>query len=264
MAELRHIPLDDIDEPSLPARAAMDEGKLAELGSSMAQIGLLQPIIVFPVDTGRFEIEAGHRRYMCARHLGWKDIPALVFKPDELAQGAAMLAENVNREDLNAAEEALLFAQSAEKYALHEAGLVERFKKSADYIADRLRLLRDDPEVFNACLRREINFSVARELNKCDDEQQRRYFLHQAIAAGSSARVIAKWVSDFRALRQTPLSQTEAPAPAAQQPEVTVPAVACFLCGGHLDPYNLVAVYIHKHELEKIRKEMEQLAQVDS
>lgn len=253
MPELRRIPLADIDEPELPARVAMDEAKLNELADSMADIGLLQPISLVHKDL-RFEIEAGHRRYMAAKQLNWRDIPALVFEPGELVAGAAMLAENVVREDLNAAEEAILFLQTQEKYGLDEAGLVARFRRSPDYIADRLRLYRDDEEVFNALLLRKINFSVARELNKCSDQHQRRYFLHQAIVADAGARAVAGWIRDWKATT----GMMPPPAPVAESPTVTHEQVdgrpRCEFCGGDRDPYNLVNIYIHRWELEELRK----------
>lgn len=253
MPELKRIPLADIDEPELPARAAMDEQKLNELAESMHAIGLLQPVSLVRKGT-RYEIEAGHRRYKAAVMLAWREIPALVFEPGELVAGAAMLAENIEREELSAAEEALLFAQSMDRFSLDEAGLVARFRKSPDYIADRLRLLRDDPEVFNALLARKVNFSVARELNKCPDESMRRYFLHQAVIGEVGARTVAGWLRDWRANTQ--------PAPANQPaPETPAPAhehidgrPRCEICGGDRDPWNLLSVYIHKWELAEIQR----------
>ena len=253
MPKLERIPLADIDEPELPARAAMDEQLLASLAESMHAIGLLQPISLVRKDA-RYEIEAGHRRYRAAVSLSWRDIPALVFEPGELAAGAAMLAENIEREELSAAEEALLFAQSMDKFNLDEAGLVARFRKSADYIADRLRLLRDDPEVFNALLSRRINFTVARELNKCPDESMRRYFLHQAVIGEVGARTVTGWIRDWRA-NAAPASPAEetASTPAPVQP-IDPYRPHCEFCGGDRDPWNLVSINVHKWELAEIQR----------
>jgi ParB family chromosome partitioning protein len=253
LPELKRIPLADIDEPELPARASMSEVKLADLCESMTAIGLLQPITLKRKDL-RYEIEAGHRRFMAARELKWRDIPALVYEPGELAEGAAMLAENIFREDLNAAEEALLFVQSQDRFGLDEAGLVDRFKRSPDYIADRLRLLRGDEQVFDALVHDRINFSVARELNKCEDEGMRRYYLDAAIRGETGARTVAEWVKSWR--------QQGVLAPAA--PAETVPSTVehehidgtpeCAFCGGRKDPWNLVSIYVHKWELAEIKR----------
>jgi len=253
MPEFKRIPLADIDEPQLPARVAMDEGKMQELAGSMAEIGLLQPISLKRVDL-RYEIEAGHRRFLAAKMLKWRDIPALVFEDGELVAGAAMLAENIIREDLNAAEEAVLFAQSQDKYSLDEDGLVARFRRTPDYIADRLRLLRDDSEVFNALLGRKVNFSVARELNKCGDEAHRRYLLDAAIRGDVGARTVAGWVRDWRANTIPEAGAETATVPATLTPEQVDGTPKCIFCGGSKDPWNLVNVYIHKWELAEIQK----------
>ena len=193
VAETRHIPLAEIDPPSTPARMAMDDTKLAELRESMRAIGLLQAIGVVARD-GRYEIEYGHRRYTCACDLGWITIECRVFHPSELALGAAMLAENIYHEDLTAAEEALLFQEHRELYHLDEQQLCERFKVTPDYLGDRFRLLRGDQRVFDALAARQIKFSVARELNKCEDEAHRRYLLDLAVRCGYPARVVADQV----------------------------------------------------------------------
>ena len=257
MPELRKVLLAEIDTPSLPARVSMDERKMDELCESMQQIGLLQPILLKPAN-GRYEIEAGHRRYMAAQRLAWSDILALVFQPEEIAQGAAMLAENIIREDLSAAEEAILFAEALEKYGLDESGLVARFRRSADYIADRLRLLRDDSEVFNALMARKISFSVARELNKCTDQAHRRYLLDAALRGQVGARVVAQWIADWRLTSQPREEGSAVTVPATEQPAENPYRVECCICGGYRDPWNIVPVSIHKHELEQILKIVKQ------
>jgi ParB/RepB/Spo0J family partition protein len=260
MPEQKHIALTEIDEPPLPARMAMDDKKLAELQASMAAIGLVQAIVV-AAKQGRYEILAGHRRFVCASALGWPTIRADVFQPEEMPQAAAMLAENIYREDLSAAEEALLFQEHRERYELNEAELCARFKVSPDYLGDRLRLLRGDPLVFDALSARRINFSVARELNKCEDEAHRRYLLDVAVRTGYSAAVMADHVRQWRASVTPPLEpgspppQGEPPAPAPEYRQ------ECAFCGGYRDPWNMVSVMIHKDELDAIQKQLREAAQ---
>lgn len=263
MAELRNLTLGEIDEPSLPIRIAMDDTKMDDLCDSMAKNGLLQPIVVKPAN-GRYEIECGHRRFLAAGRLRWATIPALIFQQEELQSGAAMLAENVCREDITAAEEALLFAQAREKFSLDEDGLITMFRRSADYIGDRLRLLRDDAEVFKALHQRKINFSVARELNKIPDESQRRYYLDAAIRGGVNARTVMGWRQQYTAAQVSPHPPASTDTPAAEQPQQTSPDVSCFLCGGDRDPWNLESVYIHKWEKEHILKLVKEAAEVEA
>jgi ParB/RepB/Spo0J family partition protein len=262
MPETRDIPLTEIDEPPLPARQAMDDQKLAELQASLAAIGLLHSIGVVK-DGPRYRIEYGHRRFVSASALGWATISCRVYEPSELAEGAAMLAENIFHEDLSAAEEAILFQEHRERYNLDEEGLCARFKVSPDYLGDRLRLFRGDKTIFDALLARRINFSVARELNKCPDEGHRRYLLDVAITTGYSAAVMADHVRQWRQ-NQASLSTPPVVMPAGEPPPPPEEyRQECVICGGYRDPWAMVNVMIHKHELEAIQKQLAEMAKVE-
>jgi ParB/RepB/Spo0J family partition protein len=260
LSTTRQIEVSMIDPPSIPARQAMDDHALAELRESMAGIGLLQAIGVVEED-GRYRIEYGHRRYTCACDLGWPTIECKVYTPGEVASGAAMLAENIYHEELSAAEEALLFQEHRELYNLDEAALCARFKKSPDYIGDRLRLFRGDPLVFDALLKRRINFSVAREVNKCEDEAHRRYLLDIAVRTGYSAAVMADHVRQWR---QQVAPQVAVPLD-GHNPGPPPPAAEyrqeCCICGGYRDPWAMKNVMIHAVELEMILEQLKRAAQ---
>lgn len=257
------LPMDKILEPELPARESMDERKLEDLKESMAELGLLSPILVV-MQEGLYEIVAGHRRYLAARGLGWKAIPAILYDDADAAKEAAMLHENVVREDLNPAEEAVFIAQLIDKYNLDEEGICKMMRKRPDYIADRLRLLREDPQVFQALRTGRINFAVARELNKFDDETMRRYYLDAAIRSGCASRVVTQWLNEWRANRVTVNTEAE-PTPAASAPVNPEPyKFACEFCGGDKDPYNLVTIQVHRWELEEIHKVLNKMFQQQS
>lgn len=248
--------MDQILEPEIPAREGMDEAKLEELKESLAAIGLISPILVVERG-GVYEIVAGHRRYLAARGLGWKEIQALLFENADAAKEAAMLHENVVREDLNPGEEAIFIAQLIDKYGLDEAGICKMMCKGANYIADRLRLLRGDEEVLAALRQGKIAFATARELNKFDDEDMRRYYLDAAIRSGCASRVVTDWLNQWRASRTTatPVAapQSQPSAPAEYEPY----RMHCEFCGGDKDPYNLVNINVHRWELEEIKKVLE-------
>lgn len=253
MPELRWVALADIVEPAQALRVAMDDTKMQELMDSMREIGQQMPVQLKPRD-GHYEIETGHRRFIAAQMMGWSELLAMVYQPGELIEHAAKLAENTCREDITAAEEARFFAELLEAHKLDEAGLCRAVRRSPDYVADRLRLLSGDEDVFRNLQERKISFTVARELNKCGDELQRRYFLHQALASGVGSRVVSRWIAEWRATlgpspAATPTAEM-APAPAT----TPAPFFGCELCGGDRDPYNLVSVRLHKHEWEHILK----------
>jgi ParB/RepB/Spo0J family partition protein len=259
MPETRQIELSMIDPPDIAARASMDDKKLAELAESMATTGQIQPLAVWERD-GRYVIEDGHRRFTAACGLGWVTIRCEVWESATLAKGAVMVAANRFREDVTAAEEALLFAEHQERDSLDEEGLCKRFNVSTDYLGDRFRLLRGDKKVFEAVLGRRIKFAVARELNKCEDEAHRRYLLDLAINCGYPGRVVADMVRQWRKERApTPAldNSAETPQPPAPAPPYKV---ECVICGGHRDPWNLVSVMIHQAELDAIMKSLERAA----
>jgi|SRR5215467_3491030 len=251
--ELQTLDIRLIDEPDLPARETMDVDAMNELRESMSVLGLLSPIVVVK-SAKRYQTVAGHRRLLSARALGWSEIRALVYPDGWKHSAAAMLHENIIREQLNPAQEAVFFAQLLETHKLDEESLCAAVKRSPDYVGDRLQLLRGDVRIFQALREGKINVSVARILNRFDTDGMRGYYLEQAVRSGTSARVVDQWYHDWRA-NQAP--GTEQPPQALQEnprPEVVNSPIACFLCGGHLDPYNLISVYIHHWELTQIKK----------
>src|SRR5215831_14416559 len=143
-------------------RAQMDEGRLSELMNSIINIGQHTPAFVKVVD-GRYRIFAGHRRYVALERLSRETMMCLLYGPDEKLDLETMVSENLDRDEVNAAEEALFYAQAMEERQLDEAGLCALVKREPHYIADRFRLLRQDELVFDAVLKNHIYFSVARE-----------------------------------------------------------------------------------------------------
>lgn len=241
-----------INEPPLPVRTAMDDVKMEELMGSMRVMGLLQPILVYPKGE-RFEIEAGHRRFLAARNLGWAEIRAIVFPDGTLIHHAALLHENAFREDMNAADEAQFYGELLELYGLDEDGLCAMVRHTPDYVADRFRLMRGDSQIFDAVRAGKIKLAVARELNKVTDETMRRYYLDQACRSGCASRVVAQWVVDWK-LQGMPAPAASLPAELAEEePRAGVAPLACEFCGGSKDPYNLISIMVHRWELDQIR-----------
>lgn len=281
MPELRTIPIAEIDEPPLPMRASMDDGKLKELAESIADAGLQQPITVVerkhkctcselvecdplsecPTYAGsRYEIVTGHRRFIAHQMLNRHEVLCIVRQPGEVEIAAAMIAENCCREDVNAAEEAIWMAQLVEQHGFTEEQLMKATRRSADYIGDRFRLLRGDPEVFKAVQAGHITHSTARELNKCKNEEMRRYFTDAAVRGGTPSRIVRRWIDDYVLQSTVPQNPNpvilEVPAPEAVDPHVP----ECALCGGRKDPWNLVNVTLHRWELDLILKAQKEAA----
>jgi len=123
-------------------RQGFDEEAMAELGRSIAEHGVLQPILVRPIPGGAYQIIAGERRWRAARAAGLSEIPAVIREfSDEQAMAAALI-ENLQREDLNPLEEAVGYHQLMTTFRLTQEEAAERLGKSRPAVANALRLLR--------------------------------------------------------------------------------------------------------------------------
>jgi len=123
-------------------RQAFDETALAELSKSIAEHGVLQPILVRPIPGGAYQIIAGERRWRAARAAGLSEIPAVIREMTEEEAMAAALIENLQREDLNPMEEALGYHTLMTTFRLTQEEAAERLGKSRPSVANALRLLR--------------------------------------------------------------------------------------------------------------------------
>jgi len=275
MPELKLIPLDQIMEPPAPMRVSMDEAALYELRDSIRALGMLQPIIVVPChvpadptsppvdgpDTPAprpahtvYEIVAGHRRYLAARLVPLAELPCMVYSDGSLAKEAAMLAENVYREDVTAAEEGFFYCELTEKYTLTEAALCAMVKQSPEYIYARMDMVRKDELVAQLNAQRKINFTVAKELLKCPDQAHRQYLAQMAADSGATGSVVKMWVAQWKQQQAGPLEPLEL----KETPDAGTPVhentVKCWCCGGEKDPQNLRLIYLHWYELDSLKR----------
>jgi ParB family chromosome partitioning protein len=126
---MQAIALDRIRPGKFQPRSHMDEASLDELAESIKAQGVMQPILVRPVDAGRYEIIAGERRWRAAQRAGLKEMPALVRSVPDQAALALALIENIQREDLNPLEEAQGISRLIDEFGLSNeaaAGAVGR------------------------------------------------------------------------------------------------------------------------------------------
>ncbi len=120
----------------------MDAESLAELALSIKEQGIMQPILVRPVDGGRFEIVAGERRWRAAQQAGLREIPALVKNVPDHAALAVALIENIQREDLNPLEEARGLQRLIDEFGLTHDAAAKAVGRSRSAVSNLLRLHR--------------------------------------------------------------------------------------------------------------------------
>ena len=134
-----------IDPKSDQPRKSFDRDALEELASSIAENGLLQPILVRAYLGGRYQIIAGERRFRASKIAGLEEIPVIIMDKDDRKAAEIALIENIQREDLNPVEEALAFRSLMQDYGITQEELSQRVGKSRSAIANTVRLL-DLPE----------------------------------------------------------------------------------------------------------------------
>ena len=143
---LRDILISDITPNPNQPRVHFDEESLVELSASIKAIGVLQPILVRPVDD-RYELIAGERRWRAAQRAGLSVIPAVVRVTDELASVEQALVENLHRQDLTPLEEAAAYQQLLDDFSMTHEQVATKVGKSRSAITNSLRLLTLPPSI---------------------------------------------------------------------------------------------------------------------
>ena len=115
---LKEINIDEITTAPHQPRQLFDPEKLAELAASIKEHGVIQPVVVRPLQAGGYELIAGERRWRACKTLGYRKIPAVVKEYRDMEASAVSLIENVQREDLNPLEEALAYHQLMDNFDL--------------------------------------------------------------------------------------------------------------------------------------------------
>lgn len=252
MAEYLEISIGLIDEPPLPVRNRIDTQRLEELAEDIKLNGVIEPLIVSEHD-GRYRIWAGHRRFLAARMAYLQTLPCIVRWEHELPAEAVMLSENLCREDLTPAEVGWFVLRLVNEHHVPLEDLCRRLRRSEQWIQERVDLVQADELVATAVAERKIPFSVAKELNKCSNEEHRRYLLGLAIQHGCTARTVNYQVDQWRQQQQVPIQ----PAPGAAEPVAGAPAVdlnpQCPFCGLKDAPQNMKQIYVHYYHWDPIK-----------
>jgi ParB family chromosome partitioning protein len=181
------LPIAAISHNPFQPRRQVEDASLAELTASIAEHGVLQPILVTHSAEG-YRLIAGERRLRAAQMAGLERIPALVRSADEGSQLAWALIENLQRADLNPLEEAHAFRQLVDEFGLTHDEVGSRVGRSRSAIANTLRLLDLDQRVQAALAEGVITEGHARALAGLSDPAQQAETLSQVVSGGLSVR----------------------------------------------------------------------------
>mgnify|MGYP006283191089 CR=1 FL=1 len=209
---LKTVPITQLAPGPFQPRKDMDPDRLRELADSISAQGLVQPVTVREVGDG-FEIIAGERRWRAAQLAGLRDIPVIVRKVSDQSAMAIALIENIQREDLNAMEEAEALRRLLDEYRMTHQQLADAVGKSRATVSNLLRLNELAPEVKVYLVSGQIEMGHARALLGVPPEGQAA-LARQIVERGLTVRQVEAMVQDLRGGR---VSST-AKVPAASKP----------------------------------------------
>jgi ParB family chromosome partitioning protein len=236
-----------IDEPALPMRLSIDPEQLENLKASIAKNGMLQPIVLKP-RAGRFEIVAGHRRFIACKELGFPKIEASVRDVDDDSIERLKTAENIDREEVNPAHEAAYYAELYTDRCNQDVDvLCEMVGRKRGYVEPRLTLIGGDKEIYQAVADGLITMSVGLELNKIQNPQARAMYLDSAKKGGASVRSVKTWVTQAEMFDALQAGAAPPPPGTALPPDQPYgSSLNCIVCETNQRPYELIMVYVHR------------------
>lgn len=186
---IAELPLELIAPNPDQPRTDLDDEGIRELAESLRRVGLLQPIIVRPLGD-QYQIIAGERRWRAARLAGLEKVPVRVISATSAESLGLALIENLQREDLNAIEEARGYRRLLDEYQMTQAELADKVSKSRSTITNAMRLLDLPDEVQELVYQGKLTAGHARAILALPDEASRAKLAHKAIDEGLSVREV--------------------------------------------------------------------------
>ncbi|MFQ5646815.1 MAG: ParB/RepB/Spo0J family partition protein [bacterium] len=182
------IPLSKIRPNPHQPRHKIDPASIDELAQSFKTNGILQPILVKPVENDQYVVIAGERRYSAAKKAEWQEIPAVIHNIPEGKELEIALVENIQRENLNPIEESMAYQKLMEQLVISQDQLASLVGKKRSTIANSLRLLRLAPEIKDAVSSGQIAGGHARAILSLPEDRHRRELFQKIILDSLSVR----------------------------------------------------------------------------
>ena len=171
-SDLKNIPLDVIQRGKYQPRVDMREEALEELASSIRTQGVMQPIVIRPISSKKYEIIAGERRWRASQIAGLDTIPAIIKQVGDEAAIAMSLIENIQRENLNPIEEAMALKRLQDKFELTQQEVANAVGKSRAAVTNLMRLISLHTDVQSMLIKGELEMGHARALLSLPDAEQ--------------------------------------------------------------------------------------------
>lgn len=196
------VPITQIFANPYQPRKTFDEAALTELSESIAQYGVLQPLLVSPAEDGSYMLIAGERRLRASRMAKLTEVPVIISEYTSQQIAEIALIENLQREDLHYLEEAEGYEQLMEQFHLTQEAMAARVGKKQSTIANKLRLLRLSPTVRKVLVDAALSERHARALLKLPDDTRRLEALEVIIAKKYSVRQTEEYIAKLLDAKQ--------------------------------------------------------------
>lgn len=211
--EFVEIDLDLIEPNSLQPRTTFDEASLEELAQSIRSNGIIQPLLVRRVDDGKYQLIAGERRWRAAQRAGLLKVPCVVKEiPDDKILELALI-ENIQRQELNAIEEAHAYKRLIETLGLTQEMVAQRVGRDRTFITNYLRLLRLPEDIQHLVEVEKISTGHARALLGVDDpiiqRKLSKKIVEQGLSVRETERTIKKIIHGDEAVRASTVKHIE-------------------------------------------------------
>jgi ParB family chromosome partitioning protein len=193
----REIPLDQIDRNPFQTRGRMDEEQLAELAASITANGVVQPILVRPQPSGRFQLIAGERRWRASEIAGKATIPAILRQVSDEQAMEITIVENLQRADLNPMEQARAYERLSREFHMTQEQMAIRTGKDRASVANFLRLLRLPSSVQARVESSEISFGHARALLAFEHAEEIEKAVQRIVTLSLSVRQTESYVQNL-------------------------------------------------------------------
>lgn len=194
-AHFAELPLDFISPNPRQPREVFDEDALAELVTSIKEVGLLQPVVVRQLGPSRYELIMGERRWRACREAGLEAIPAIVRATEDEKLLLDALLENLHRAQLNPLEEAAAYDQLLKDFNCTHDQLADRIGRSRPQVSNTLRLLKLSPSVQRRVAAGVLSAGHARALLSVEDSEEQDRLAHRIVAEGLSVRAVEEIVT---------------------------------------------------------------------
>lgn len=195
--QLKALPISDIYPNPFQPRIEFSDEELAELSQSIAENGLIQPIIVRKSDIIGYELIAGERRLRACKRLGMTEIPAVVKEVTDQESRKQAIIENLQRSNLNPIEEAKAYRSLINELAYSHEELAKAMGKSRPYISNALRLLQLPQEIQTSIENGKLSQGHARALLAVEDTKKQLTIYHQVLTEKWSVRTLEKRLQEL-------------------------------------------------------------------